>query len=290
MTRSKILIQLDSDPVASSFDAIVAIDAGVQHLLSYDHVAPEQVRELIHGAMFTRGADDLKSTAVFIGGSDVAKGEQLLDRVVDCFFDGFRVSVMLDANGANTTAAAAALAAARHVPVAGTTALVLAATGPVGQRVARLLGRQGASVRVASRSPARAEATCESLKRQVPEAEFTPWETSSEQRLREALSETTIVIAAGAAGVPLLPETVRREQASLRVAIDLNVVPPPGLEGVAVHHRAEPQGEQIVYGAVGVGQTKMKIHREAVRSLFRRNDLILDAEAIFDLGRKLEME
>jgi len=55
MSPPKILVQLDSDPHASVFDAVVAVDAGVDHLLQYGAVAPEAVRDLVHGAMFTRG-------------------------------------------------------------------------------------------------------------------------------------------------------------------------------------------------------------------------------------------
>ncbi|MFO0925782.1 MAG: hypothetical protein U0736_01945 [Gemmataceae bacterium] len=52
------------------------------------------------------------------------------------------MSVLLDANG-NTTAAAAVRARARHLDLAKTQALVLGGTGPVGQRVGRLLaGRE----------------------------------------------------------------------------------------------------------------------------------------------------
>ena len=69
------------------------------------------VRDLVHGALFTRGGADLARTAIFVGGSDVEAAEAVLKAVTDVFFGGFRVSVMLDANGANTTASAAALAA-----------------------------------------------------------------------------------------------------------------------------------------------------------------------------------
>lgn len=118
MSRPKILIQLDPDPHSSVFDAVVAIDSGVDRLLPYAHVQPDQVRDLVHGAIFTRGPKDLHRTAIFIGGTDVAAGEQLLQRVKESFFGSLRVSVLLDASGANTTAAAAVLAAARHVPLA----------------------------------------------------------------------------------------------------------------------------------------------------------------------------
>ena len=43
----------------------------------------------------------------------------------------------------------------------------------------------------------------------------------------------------------------------------------------------------ICYGALGVGGVKMKIHKAAVRRLFTANDQVLDAEAIFEIGRDL---
>src|SRR6476646_4287312 len=160
MPKPRILIQLDPDPHASLFDAVVAVDAGVEHLLQYHSVQPEHVRDLVHGAMFTRSPADLSSTAVFVGGSNVAKGEELLRQITKCFFGPMRVSVLLDANGANTTAAAAVLAAAKHVELKGATATILAGTGPVGQRAARLLVQQGATVRLASRTIQKAEEAC----------------------------------------------------------------------------------------------------------------------------------
>ncbi|MGE3778671.1 MAG: NAD(P)-dependent methylenetetrahydromethanopterin dehydrogenase, partial [Pirellulaceae bacterium] len=143
---AKILIQLDSDPHASVFDAVVAVDAGAERLLQYANVQPEQVRGLVHGAMFTRGPQDLRHTAIFVGGSSVAAGERTLREVLGAFFGPMRVSVLFDANGANTTAAAAVLACTRHTALERSTAVVLGATGPVGQRVVRLLAGAGCRV------------------------------------------------------------------------------------------------------------------------------------------------
>ena len=39
--------------------------------------------------------------------------------------------------------------------------------------------------------------------------------------------------------------------------------------------------------AIGVGGTKMKVHRAAVAKLFERNDQILDAEEVFALARTM---
>src|SRR5215813_7883465 len=105
MDKRKILIQLDTDPQPSVFDRVVAVDAGADEVFSYGGVKPEQVRDLVHGAIFTRGPDDLKRTAIFIGGSDVAAGERLLSEARMQMIPAARlsVSVLLDANGANTT-------------------------------------------------------------------------------------------------------------------------------------------------------------------------------------------
>src|SRR5436305_3907444 len=117
MSKANILLCLDTDAQPSVFDAVVAIDAGVDQLLRHGGVTADAVRDLVYGAMFTRGPADLKNTALFIGGSDVDAGESLLTKAKECFFGPMRVSVMLDSNGANTTAAAAVLSAKKHQPL-----------------------------------------------------------------------------------------------------------------------------------------------------------------------------
>ncbi|MFP6620665.1 MAG: methylene-tetrahydromethanopterin dehydrogenase N-terminal domain-containing protein [Pirellulaceae bacterium] len=289
MEKPKILVQLDSDLHASPFDSVVAIDAGVDQLLPCHAVRPGQVRGLVHDAMFPR-TESLDRTAIFIGGSDVAAGEELLQQVIGSFFGPIRVSVMMDANGANTTAAAAVVAVSRHVDLAQTNCLVLAATGPVGQRVVRLLAREKAQVRVASRKMDRAERVCQEIQARVAEAQLTAVQTGELEDLKAAIDGVDVVVAAGQASVMLLPEAVRSRCQSLQVVIDLNAVPPLGVEGVEVTARQEEQHGAICYGAIGVGGTKMKIHLEAIRKLFTTNDLVLDAEEVFAIGQDLEAD
>jgi hypothetical protein len=286
--KRKILIQIDGDPQPSVFDRVVAIDAGADELFSYGGVKPEQVRDLVHGAIFTRGPKDLKSTAFFVGGSDVALGERLLQEALKHMLPqfGLRVSVLLDANGANTTAAAAVRAAARHVDLKGSAALVLAATGPVGQRVVRLLAREGAEVRVASRQQARSAAVCGAVRARVADAQLEPVSTASPAELAAALAGRTLVVAAGAAGAVLLPKAARAACPGLRVAIDLNAVPPLGVEGVEVMDKGVTRDGVIGYGAIGVGDTKMKVHKAAIARLFERNDQVLDAEEVYELAKQ----
>lgn len=287
MSKPKILIQLDSDAQASVFDSVAAIDSGVDHLLTRHQVEPTQVRDLVHGAIFTRGPKDLKSTAIFIGGADVAAGETLLQQVADTFFGPLRVSVLLDANGANTTAAAAVLSASKHMQLEGAEATVLAATGPVGRRVVRLLASQGAIVQVASRDMTRAQQTCEAIRKRNGDARVNPVAIANPVEARRQCENTKLVIAAGAAGVELLRSEDRATLTGVGVAIDLNAVPPVGLGGIEITDHALERDGMVCYGAIGVGGLKMKIHKVALRQLFEANDQILDAEEVFQLGRSL---
>jgi glutamyl-tRNA reductase len=193
--------------------------------------------------------------------------------------------VLVDPGGANTTAAAAVLAASKHADLSKTTALVLAGTGPVGQRCARLLAREGAVVRVASRNLQRAQTVCDQIAPLVSSPRFSAWATRTPEETAAAVDGVQVVIAAGAAGVELLPAAIRERRGSLRVAIDLNAVPPAGISGVEVVDRAAERDGLICYGAIGVGGTKMKIHKAAVQLLFEMNDRIMDAEELFELGR-----
>jgi NADPH:quinone reductase-like Zn-dependent oxidoreductase len=285
----KILLQLDPDPQPSVFDRVVAVDAGVDFLFTHAAVKPEQVQGLVHGAIFTRHPDELKNTAIFVGGSDAGAAEKLVAEALKSMIPpaNLRVSILMDANGCNTTAAAAVLAARQHLPLKGVQALVLGATGPVGQRVVRLLAREGARVRVGSRKAAKAVETCGHILAKAPHAQLEPVSTDTAVELAAALHDQQLVIAAGAAGAVVLPENVRKVCGSLKVVIDLNAVPPLGIEGVKATDKAKGRDGLTCYGALGVGGTKMKIHKAAIAKLFERNDLVMDAEEVYQLGQAL---
>jgi hypothetical protein len=284
--KPTILVQLDTDPLPSVFDRVVAVDAGADHVFAYGGVTPENVTNLVHGCIFTR--KELNRTAIFIGGADLVAGEAVLAAVRAAMLPqfGLQVSVMLDSNGANTTAAAAVRAATRHLNLVNTPALVLGGTGPVGQRVARLLARAGAEVRIGSRQKDRAELVCAAIRHKVPGAHVEAVATATSADAPAALGGRSLVVAAGAAGVVLLPKKYRSGCATLQVAIDLNAVPPAGIEGVEAMDAGIKRDGVICYGALGVGGTKMKIHKAAVAKLFERNDQVLDAEEAYELAKQ----
>src|SRR5260370_15757930 len=120
--------------------------------MSYGGVSEADVRDLIYGCIFTRGPKDLKNTAVFIGGSEMAAGEGLLATAQKTVFKPFTVSLMLDSNGSNTTAVAA-VAKMRQAAgdVRGQRVVIVAGTGPVGIRAAGLFAKAGARGGIQSR-------------------------------------------------------------------------------------------------------------------------------------------
>jgi len=283
----KLLVQLDSSPHPSVFDRIVALDAGADEVMSYGAVTEDAIRDFVHGAIFTRGPKDLRNTAIFIGGTDMAAGERLLDAVRKAFFGPMRVSVMLDSNGSNTTAVAAVAkleAAAR--PLAGRRAVVTASTGPVGMRAAGLLAKAGADVVVTSRTAEGGARSVEAIRQRFG-ATVRAAAMPDSSHAAAVLEGAELMLNAGGAGVCLVPRAAWAGRTGLRAAADVNAVPPLGVEGIEVTDNGAERDGVTVFGALGVGNLKMKIHKACIASLFERNDLVLDAETIADVARGL---
>ena len=280
----RLLLQLDSDRHPSSFDRIVAHDAGVDAVLSYGNVSPEEVTPLVHGCLFTRGVPDLKHTAIWIGGSQVAAGEALTEAVMKAFFGPFRVSVMMDSNGCNTTAAAAVARLAGAMDLSGARAVILGGTGPVGLRAAVLLARAGASVTITSRSMAKAKEAAAQLRARFG-VEVAATEARDDPGVARALDGAQLCLAAGAAGVQLLSRKIWATNPTLRVMGDVNAVPPLGIEGTEAGDKGVEREGKRVFGAMAIGGLKMKVHKAAVARLFEQSDAVLDLDAIWQIAK-----
>jgi hypothetical protein len=285
----KVLLQLDTDQHPSPFDAIVAEDAGVDVLLSHGGVTPEGVQGLVQGAFFTRAPDDLSSMAVWVGGSDVSAGEKILDEVQAAYFGPFRISAMHDSDGCNTTAATAIALIAKDRDLSGRRAVIIG-VGPVGLRSATLLREEGCDVLAVTipadvlgtdsyRTP-RGLAVAEQLGLEAREA-------ADRTEMEAALEGASIVLAAGPAGVEVLPEAVWSGNPSIELLADYNAAEPLGIEGVKSGDDLVERHGKLVIGALAVGGAKMKTHKACVRRLFERNDLILDADGVYAVAREI---
>ncbi len=290
----KLLFQLDTDPIASVFDTVVAYDGGADHVTAIAGVTPENVGGLVDGAIFTRPPKDKRYTALFVGGSNLAAGQALLQAVKKKFFGDFRVSVMLDSNGSNTTAAAAVASLTKYGSVAGKKAVVLAGTGPVGQRAAVLLRQEGAEVVLTSRRMERAEEACRLMKARFG-TDITPAVCAFDQAdaARDASIEQAlqgahlIVLATAATGVHLLDERHWSDHPTIEMLLDANASPPPGIGGVDMMDRAKERHGKRVFGAIGFGALKIAVHRACIGRMFERNDQVFDAEEIYALAKTL---
>ena len=283
----KLLLQLDSSRLPSVFDQVVAYDAGADVVMSYGGITEGDVRDLIHGCIFTRGPKDLHNTAVWIGGNNMSAGEQLLAMAQDALFAPFSVSLMLDSNGSNTTAVAAVVKVEETLgDLTDKKVVILAGTGPVGQRAAGLLARDGASITITSRKPEQGEKA-----RQFISARFNVHvdavTLNDPSQLPQILEGAEVLLNSGPAGVQMVPKSVWTAAKTLKIAVDLNAVPPLGIEGVDVNDAGVKRNGVIAFGAFGVGNFKTKLHKACVAKLFTRNDLVLDAEAIADIAREL---
>lgn len=265
------------------FDRVVAFDGGADEVMSYGGVTPDAVRDLVHGCIFTRGPKDLQNTAIFIGGTDMAAGERLLAAVTKAFFGPMRVSVMLDSNGSNTTAVAAVakLRQAAGGAVQGRRATVVAGTGPVGMRAAGLFAKAGADVVITSRRQAESALVDGIVKRFGGKVRAIAMTDSSQSAA--ALDGAELLLNAGPAGVCMVARDAWAGRAGLVAAADLNAVPPLGVDGIEVMDDGVAREGVTVFGALGVGKLKMKIHKACIARLFERNDLVLDAETIADV-------
>ncbi|WP_394753938.1 NADP-dependent methylenetetrahydromethanopterin/methylenetetrahydrofolate dehydrogenase [Crenothrix sp.] len=282
----KLLFQFDTDIHPSSFDTVVAYDGGADNVVAYGGLTPETISALVEGTIFTRAPKDKKNTAIFVGGSDMVAGQLLLKAIQKHFFSNFQVSVMLDCNGCNTTAAAAVAKLALNGSLVGKKAVVLAGTGPVGQRAAVMLAKEGAQVSITARTLARAEQACNAMNSRFGVA-LEPIEALDNNARAQSIESAHIVLATGAAGIELLSVEQWQNNSTLEVIADANTTPPLGIGGVDMMDKGVERHGKIVWGALGFGALKLALHRACIAKLFEDNKQVLDAEAIFALAKEM---
>jgi methylenetetrahydrofolate/methylenetetrahydromethanopterin dehydrogenase (NADP+) len=285
-TMKRLLFLLDTDQVPSVFDTVVGYDGGADHVIGYGGVTPGNVGALIDGTIFTRPPREKNYTAIFVGGGNMAAGEELLGVITKRFFANFRVSVMLDSNGSNTTAAAAVAQLAKARDLAGKKAVVLGGTGPVGMRAAALLAKEGAMVSLTSRIKQRADAACRAIASRFGVSP-TPVEAADNEARQRAIKGAQIVFAAGSIGAELLAAPQWQSEAEIELIADCNAQPPLGVAGIEATDKAKERSGKLVFGALGIGALKLKLHRACIGQLFERSDQVLDAEQIYALAKAM---
>ena len=274
MERPYILHMFTPGPQMSPFDVNMAADAGYQVLTPYCHVTLEGITGLTQDAIFSRGPKGAARTGLFIGGRDVMLADDMLERARKAMVPPFVVSVCADPSGAYTTAAAivacteAALRSAGQDGLAQANVLLLGGTGPVGRIAAVLCAREGAHVSLGSRKAPEAEqAARDTGARFGVTLHAAP--TGQPEQLRAALAQADVVMGVAAAGVQVASEADLAVAKRLRVAVDINAVPPAGIAGLGAMDDGKPLAgtSAVGIGALAVGNVKYQVQHRLLAAM-----------------------
>ncbi len=285
----KILAYITPEKQAGFFDLVVGYDSDADVIVPYTNLEVSDVKDVIYGAVFTRHPKDLKNTAIFIGGHDFAKCLELMDeakRVFKTLPEKFRVSLALDPDGACTTASSCVAKIKSSLKnLSGKKVVILAGTGPVGQSVAVFLSREEkAKVTITSRKLEKAKKITRKLRKRYG-VRVAPLQGSNSQEIAAAVKDADIVISTGPEGVVMLSKKIWKNS-EIEILADVNAVPPAGIEGVVPGDDGVNRNGKICFGAIGIGNLKIKVHHELIKRLFLSQE-IFDLKNIYQLTLKL---
>ena len=262
-------------PNVSPFDVNMAIDSGFA-VASYTGIALGDVTALTQDAMFSRAPQDAPKTCLFIGGRDAALAMEMAEAARKAMFPPFQNSVFADPNGAFTTAAAMIACVERQLrrdgvgTLAGRRVVVIGAKGIVGGIAGLIAAEAGADVTLVAhdRSSTVAEKVADFEKRFHVKMAAAVGSTSDERKA--ALRDAEVVLAAGRAGVQVVSrDELAAASGALKVVVDVNAVPPLGVEGLAVDADGVPLGigNAKGIGALAVGNIKFKTQHRLLRRI-----------------------
>jgi methylene-tetrahydromethanopterin dehydrogenase len=300
MEKAYILHMFSPEKNLSPFDVNMAVDAGWAVAMPYTQLEVSEIPALVQDAIFSRGPSGVKRTAIFIGGRDVKTAMDMLNSAKSAMVPPFEVSVFADPSGAFTTAAAMVALAERELEkqnhsLDGANVLCLGGTGPVGQIAAVLSAQAGAKVTIVGRQLGKAQSVAA-----LCNAEFglskTPIEGAADASKGVLVKTADVVFATAAAGIRVLDADLLAAATRLKVAADVNAVPPSGIAGLDAFHKGEVI-EGSTSGAVGIGALAIgNIKYQAQNKLLslmgdrsRKTDkpVYLHFEHAFDMARML---
>ncbi|NKI97826.1 NAD(P)-dependent methylenetetrahydromethanopterin dehydrogenase [Rhizobacter sp. SG703] len=274
MERPYILHLFTPGRQASPFDVNMAADAGYQVIAPYCEVDLDGIAALTQDAIFSRGPKGVARTGLFIGGRNAMLATDMLERAKASMVKPFVVSVMADPSGAYTTAAAmvacteAALQKHQGHGLTGLRVVVLGGLGPVGRIAGVLAAQAGARVSLSSRSGAAAAESAAHDTATRFGVTLHGVSGADTAAVRASLAEADVLLACAAAGVQVVSADDLPHAPRLKVAADVNAVPPEGIAGVGVMDDGKPlAGSAAVgIGALAIGNVKYQTqHRLLVQ-------------------------
>ncbi|MGR9116705.1 MAG: NAD(P)-dependent methylenetetrahydromethanopterin dehydrogenase [Gammaproteobacteria bacterium] len=300
MEKRSILHMLDPMPNNSPFDVNMALDSGFDVLMPYSNVKLDSVHGLTQDAIFSRGPAGVRRTALFIGGRDIGLAIDMLNAAQQAMVPPFEISVFADPSGAFTTAAALVgcvekeLKAQHKRELKDCKALVFGGTGPVGIATGVIASLAGAkTVLVDHLSADTANDVAKEYNRRFKSSLSGACATSDEQKA-ELIADVDIIFCTAKAGIQVLSGKVLDKARSLKVAGDVNAVPPMGIEGIKrsdfgkplVHAINSPGAVGV--GALAVGDIKYQLQHKLLKAMLETDKpLYLDFRDAFNRAREI---
>jgi methylene-tetrahydromethanopterin dehydrogenase len=272
MEKPRILHFLTPLPNLSPFDVNMACDAGFT-VAGYTGIELRDVSGLAQDAMFSRAPQDAVKTVLFFGGRDAMLALDMAAAAKKAMFPPFEISLFADPSGAFTTAAAMVALVEKHLRKAGGTldgarVTVFGAKGVVGGVVGLIAAEAGAKVDLVGydRSDVVPKKAAEFERRFG--RHFGGLDGSTDEGRRAALAEADIVLAAAKAGVQVLSRQDLAAGTRLKVAADINAVPPAGIEGLAAKADGTPlDNGALGIGALAIGNVKFRVQHGLLKRL-----------------------
>jgi len=285
-----ILIYFDMDKRPSPFDILFAYDVGFDTVLPFSGVTVDEITALVQDAMFPRGPKGAKYTTIFFGGSDLDAVEKMAKKARKTMFPPFQLSIAVDPKGAHTTSSAIVAKvlealATKDETLAGKKAAVLGGCGRVGRVTSRILAKEGVEVTILDVVEEVTD-VAEKISEMVDGKVEGVMATSPEEIVSVA-RDCDILIAAGPAGVELVPEEFVPRLEKCLVAADVNAVPPAGIAGIKAKYDKKEKNGILTIGALAIGNLRNKIEAKMLQTAMESEGAFLDYTNGFEFAKEL---
>ena len=300
MSSRSILHMLDPMPHVSPFDINMAADSGFDHIFTYEDVQLEQVHGLVQDVIFSRSPAGVRQTALFIGGRDISLATSMLEIAEKAMVPPFVVSVLADPSGAFTTAGALVACAEKELKdkhnteLEGCNLVIIGGTGAVGIAAGVISSLHGVNVTLVDHMSIDTALETADKYNTLYGTTMKGTCAASDADKARLIKNVDLVFCTAKAGIEVLNASVLDDAEKLKVAVDINAVPPLGIEGVKRKHLGEPlihatrAKGAVGIGALAVGDIKYKLQHLLLQELLESEEpLYLDFRKAFEEARTL---
>ena len=300
MSKRSIIHMFTPMAHTSPFDINMAIDAGYDIAFPHQNMQLAEVSGMTQDAIFSRGPTGVKKTGLFIGGRDIGVAMDMLDAAKKAMVSPFKISVFADPSGAFTTAASLVACVGHELKnktqhgFKGTKVIVFGGTGPVGFTTAIIAAQQGAHTTIVDYSSLDTALKFAAEAKRRFNVDLAATIAVSDEDKARLITDADIIFCTAKAGIQVLSASVLSSAKKLKVAGDVNAVPPLGIEGLKVMdsgvlltHAINSKGA-VAIGALAVGNVKYNIQHQLLRqTLETKTPVYIDFRGAYECAKEL---